>query len=192
MMKAIRTAFTVAAAVAATLSWGRSISLDLRPGTDGGAAPRVKMSSPVPGAAAAGSDAFRFFDLDAGAATVAGELAVGDELAFALFDDVAVTLKLTERMGAPIGGDVFLAEAAGCPGVKSAVVVSNADGLTIDVQDVANGKVYKVLSTAGGVKVVEACQRACTCGVRKEARLRRSDDRIARRPPCVGVGADLV
>lgn len=145
MMKTIRTAFSVVAGLVATLSWGRSISFDLRQAADGGVAPRLKMSSPVSDAASlSGSSALRFFDLDAGTAAVAGDLAPGDELTFALFDDVTVTLRLTERMGAPIGGEVFLAEASGCPGVKNAVVVSNADGLTIDVQDFANGKVYKV------------------------------------------------
>ena len=98
--------------------------------------------------------ALRSFDLDAGVADV-GEIAVGDELAFTLFDDVAITLELKEKMPSPLGGDVFIAEASGYEGVKNAVVLRTADGLVVDVHDYLRKRVYKVLSTPSGVAVQE-------------------------------------
>ena len=86
---------------------------------------------------------------------MSGEVAVGDELVFTLFDDVTIALTLKEKMQSPLGGDVFLAEVSGYEGMKTAVVLSTGDGLTIDVQDFLKNKVYKVISTQAGVKVVE-------------------------------------
>ena len=139
-------------------AWGRSVSLDLR---DTGAAGRAVA---VNSGASVVDGTLRSFDLDAGAADV-GEVAVGDELSFRLFDDVSITLTLKEKMPSPLGGDVFLAEAAGYSGVKNAVVLRTAEGLTIDVQDYRSGKVYKVLSTGAGVGVRELdATRTGTCG----------------------------
>ena len=164
-MNAIRTVLVTLAVLTAGFSWGRSLTFDLHKMHGDAGSSRTRAGLLGAGEASAGdAGELRSFRLGTGAAAVPGELAVGDELTFALFDDVVVTLTLTERMDAPIGGDVFLAEVSGCEGVASAVVVNNADGLTIDVQDLANSRVYKVLSTADGVKVVEYEEGGCTCG----------------------------
>jgi len=157
---------TVALAMGAALgAYGKSFSLDLRrPSRDGA---RMKLMSAAP---AQGEGTLRSFDLDAGVADV-GAVAVGDVLTFVLFDDVTLTLTLKERLPAPLGGDVFLAEAAGCEGVKTAVVLRTDDGLTIDVQDIRSKKYYKVLSAPDGVKVQEVAAKgsACRCGARTPA-----------------------
>ena len=141
------------ASVAAVTVFGKSFTLDLRTSTTGkqGHA-RLKLTSTA--AVNGEHDAVRVTNLDAGAADV-GEVAVGDVLTFTLFDDVTLTLTLKEQMQSPLGGDVFLAEVAGYEGIKTAVVLHTADGLTIDVQDFFNDKVYKVISTPAGVKVLE-------------------------------------
>ena len=130
-------------------AWAKSFSLDLRKNqiTD-----KRRLLSATP--KVAGDGVLRSFDLDAGAADV-GEVAVGDRLAFTLFDDVTIELELKEQMQSPLGGEVFLAEASGYEGIKTAVVLRTADGLTIDVQDFLNNKVYKVISTPTGVSVSE-------------------------------------
>ena len=66
----------------------RSVSLDLRNKAPAGA--KMRLAS----VATSGTDGtLRSFNLDAGVADV-GEVAVGDRLAFTLFDDVAVTVTL--------------------------------------------------------------------------------------------------
>ena len=80
---------------------------------------------------------------------------VGDELVLTLFDDVTFALKLEERERSPICGDVFLAKASDGGRFRNAVILSDEDGLTVDVRDVPNDKVYKVISSADGVKVLE-------------------------------------
>ena len=146
-------------------AYGRSISLDLRNPGQGSA--RAKLLAAAP---AQDEGSLRSFDLDAGAADV-GAVALGDDLTFTLFDDVVLTLTLKEKMPSPLGGEVFLAEAAGYEGIKTAVVLRTADGLTIDVQDFRNKKYYKVLSMPDGVKVreVEAKGGACGCDTRTPA-----------------------
>ncbi len=139
----------LAAACAMLCAYGRTFSLDLREPGKGGARPRLTASL-----LAQNDGTLRSFDLDVGVADV-GDVMVGDELTFALFDDVTLKLTLKEQMQSPLGGDVFLAEAVGYEGVKTAVVLRTADGLTIDVQDFLNDKVYKVVSTPSGVKVSE-------------------------------------
>ena len=126
---------------------GKSFSLDLRSPGQGGA--RLMSAAP-----SQDEGTLRSFDLDAGVADV-GEVAVGDALTFTLFDDVTLALVLKEKMPSPLGGDVFLAEVAGYEGIKTAVVIRTADGLTVDVQDFLHKKYYKVLSTPDGVKVRE-------------------------------------
>ena len=117
--------FALAAFAAVGGAWGRSFSLDLRESRRSGT--RL-FSAATPG----GDGAFRAFDLDAGVADV-GEVAVGDELSLKLFDDVAITLTLRERMPSPLGDDVFIAEASGYDGVKNAVVLRTAAGRVVDV-----------------------------------------------------------
>lgn len=107
----------------------------------------------------------RRFNLAAGVADV-GIISCGDELQFSLFDDVTLTLTLKEKTPSPLGGDVFLAEIDGCEGTLSAVVLRTEDGLTIDVQDFLNEKIYKVISTSSGVTVSEyepADEGVCGC-----------------------------
>ena len=140
-------------------AYGKTFSLDLRAPAKGGARPSL-MASAQPH----DDGTLRSFNLDAGVADV-GEVSVGDVLTFTLFDDVALTLTLKEKTPSLLGGDAFLAEAEGYEGVKTAVVLRTADGLTIDVQDFRNKKYYKVLSTPDGVKVLEVeAKGAGRCG----------------------------
>ena len=75
--------------------WGRTVSLDLRQiGTVKQSGRRLLTASP---SAVAQDGVLRTFDLNAGAADV-GEVALGDELTFTLFDDVAITLTLKKKM----------------------------------------------------------------------------------------------
>ena len=140
---------TLLAASAMLGAYGRSFTLDLRGPRQSGTRLRLAAAAPTQS-----EDALRSFDLDAGAANV-GEVAIGDELTFTLFDDVTLKLTLKKKMHSPLCGDVFLAEVAGYEGFKTAVVLRTAEGLTVDVQDFRNKKYYKVLSTAAGVKVQE-------------------------------------
>ena len=132
--------------------WGKSFSLDLR--NQNTAAKSYAANHSGPSVTFETDGVLRTFDLDAGVADV-GEVAVGDELTFTLFDDVTITLTLKTKASSPLVGDVFLAEASGYGGVKNAVVLRTEDGLTIDVQDYHNAKMYKVISTASGVTVRE-------------------------------------
>ncbi len=160
--KLIRSIAIALATGAMFSAYGKSFSLDLRRPRQGGARAKLLMAAP-----AQDEGTLRSFDLDAGAADV-GAVALGDELTFALFDDVTLTLVLKEKLPTPLGGDAFLAEVAGYEGIKTAVVLRTVDGLTIDVQDFRNRKYYKVLSTRDGVKVqeVEAKGGACGCDTR--------------------------
>ena len=102
--------------------------------------------------------------LDAGTADV-GAVEVGDTLSLTLFANVSIDLVLKERMPSPLGGDAFIAEVSGYDGIKTAVVLRTADGLSIDIQDYRNKKVYKVISTPMGVKVQEIEVAGCgICG----------------------------
>ena len=92
--------------------------------------------------------------LSAGA-TDTTPLAVGDELTFLFFDDVEIVVRITERTESPLGGESFLGEVSGYDGVKNAVVLQTEEGLTVDIQDFANSRVYTIVSTAGGVTVSE-------------------------------------
>jgi len=130
-------------------AWGRSVALDLRKPTSQRRAVRLM-------AAASPQDdgTLRKVDLDAGSADV-GDIDIGDELELTLFDDVKITLRLTDRSPSLLEGDVFLAEASGYDGVKNAVVLRTEEGLTVDIQDFLKDRVYKVLSTETGVTVQE-------------------------------------
>ena len=143
----------LAATAMAGLAWGRSIALDLRGeaspnGSHGG----VRLMSASAPADDCGT--IRSTSLAAGATDV-GAVDVGDVLSLTLFEDVSVGLTLRERMPSPLGGDVFLAEVDGLDGVKRAVVIRTDDGLTVDIQDSPDRRVYKVVTTADGVKVEE-------------------------------------
>ena len=72
--------------------------------------------------------------LDAGTADV-GAVEVGDTLSLTLFANVSIDLVLKEKMPSPLGGDAFIAEVSGYDGIKTAVVLRTADGLSIDIQD---------------------------------------------------------
>ena len=156
-LKIMPVAIAMAAYFVVFSAWGKSFSLDLR-------RPAAKPVLALKAASeATDPDSIRRVDLDAGSADV-GEVSVGDELALTLFDDVSITLTLKKQMPAPIGGDAFLAEASGYDGVKNAVVLRTAEGLTIDVQDYRNKKIYKVISSGTGVIVQEAESRGVGCG----------------------------
>ena len=172
MKKLAKMLFALAACAATCSAFGRSFSLDLRGRRAAGGRPRLA----APGAVCA-DGALRSFDLNAGVADV-GEVAVGDELKLTLFDDVTVTLALKEKTPTmPGGGEAFVAEASGYAGVKNAVVLRTEHGLVVDVQDFLRRRVYKVLSTAAGVKVQELEAKGCgKCG---------SDSRL---PPAVETG----
>ena len=166
-MRDMRPIVTALVAVAAWAvcgpAWGTSFTRDLRNRRAGGTRPRLAA------AAQEADGALRSFALGAGVADV-GEVAVGDALTVTLFDDVTVSLVLKEKMPSPLGGDVFLAEAAGYEGVKNAVVMRTADGLVMDVQDYLRKRIYKVISTADGVRVqeIEAKERGmCGCDTLK-------------------------
>lgn len=90
----------------------------------------------------------------AGAAS-AGELSVGDELTFLLFQDTEIRVRLASRMESPLGGEAFLGEVEGYGGVKNAVVLRTDEGLTVDIQDFERGRVYTIVSDAGGVVAKE-------------------------------------
>ena len=144
----MKTAITfVMAVVSVFAAYGKSISLDLRG--------PVSNSAKVQG--------LRSTTLAPKSADV-GEVAVGDELSLALFDDVKPVLSLKKRMPSSLDGEAFLAEASGYDGVKNAVVLKTAEGLTIDIQDYRNKKVYKVLSMPSGVKVQELDEVPVSCG----------------------------
>ena len=141
--------FAVAVCAAVCSAWGRSFTLDLRSRNVAEGERRLASSGNV-----CPDGALRSFDLDAGVADV-GDVAVGDELKVTLFDDGTLTLVLKEKMPTALGGDAFIAEANGYEGVKNAVVLRTAYGLVVDVQDFLRRRVYKVISTAAGVKVQE-------------------------------------
>ena len=146
--KAAMSVFFIASVLAGTENvCGRTLSFDLRPPV---AARRMVSAAP-----SSQGSVLRSVRLGAGVAAAEGEIGIGDELVFALFDDVTITLTLKEKMQSPLGGDVFLAEVSGYEGMKTAVVLSTEDGLTIDVQDFLKNKVYKVISAQAGVKVLE-------------------------------------
>ena len=141
----------VAGLLVVCTAWGRNLSIDLRPPTVQGSQPRLLS---VPAHADRAEGTLRRVDISAGATSV-GSVDIGDELEFTLFDDVKITLRLTDRSPSLLEGDVFLAEASGYDGVKNAVVLRTAEGLTVDVQDYLNDRVYKVISTPSGVTVQE-------------------------------------
>ena len=143
----------------ASESWGKSFSVDLhRPAAKALTQTVAKLKS-----VSGDSEFLRKVNLDAGSANV-GKVAVGDEISFTLFDDVRVALTLKTQMPSPLGGDVFLAEASGCDCVKNAVVLRTVDGLMVDIHDYRKKKVYKVISTATGVTVLDLEAKGCTCG----------------------------
>ena len=157
MGKIVPVGVVMAAYFAVFSAWGKSLSLDLR-------LPAANSASVLKSASAAiDPDSIRRVDLEAGSADVGAVLA-GDELALTLFDDVSITLTVKKKMPAPIGGDAFLAEVSGYDGVKNAVVLRTADGLTIDIHDFRNKKIYKVISSRTGVIVQEAESRGVGCG----------------------------
>ena len=163
MLKKLFMRFALLACCLSVVSvWGKSFSIDLRTPT-AKTAKQIRAKSNVIALPQGADGTLRKVNLAARAADV-GVVAVGDELTFTLFDDVAITLTLKKQMPSPLGGDVFLAEASGYDGVKNAVVLRTADGLTIDVQDYRNRKVYKVISTATGVMVQEMEAKGGKCG----------------------------
>ena len=89
-------------------------------------------------------------------------LAVGDELAISLFDDIERTLVLRKRLESPLGGEAFLATVDGVDGLVCAAVVQTEDGVQVDLQDIGKGRVYTVASSAETTLVRELDPRAGT------------------------------
>ena len=112
------------ACLASSVAFCRSLSIDLRKSASKGVV-RAMAQRHVASAAVEDSGFIRKVNLDAGVADV-GTVAVGDELALTLFEDVSVTLTLKQQMPSPMGGAVFLAETSGYEGVKNAVVLRTA------------------------------------------------------------------
>lgn len=130
----------VVAALVAFSAQAISHRLDLRPKK----APRLMTAaSPTSGE----KGVLRTSSLAAGATRIDG-LAVGDELEFLLFDDVALTVRLVERTQSPLGGAAFLATVGGYAGIRNAVVCQTADGLQVSMEDFRSGKTYTVFSSA--------------------------------------------
>lgn len=159
----LATAIAVVAAVASPLHGiAKDLSFDLRP---------AERSAKALEANSASSDGIlREFDL-ADRSVKAQDLAVGDALRFALFDDVTVKVVLKSRMHSAFGGEIFSATVEGCGDAASAVVIADGDALTVDVNDFANRRAYKVISHPGGVKVQEASTEkkgACACCAKHE------------------------
>ena len=147
---------TILALSSAGPAFGRTHRLDLRnPATVTTPAAKRQTAAPRGTAAPRTEDStLRLASLPAGAADV-GAVEVGDKLDIALFDGADVSLTLRERTQTPLGGDAFLAEASGAEGLNTAVVLRTEDGLTIDIQDLRNGRIYQVVSTRTGVSVRE-------------------------------------
>ena len=171
MLKKLFMRFALLACCLSVVSvWGKSFSIDLRTPT-AKTAKQIRAKSNVIALPQGADGTLRKVNLAARAADV-GVVAVGDELTFTLFDDVTITLTLKKKMPSPLGGDVFIAEASGYDGVKNAVVINNGAGLSIDVQDYAQNRVWKVLSSASGVIVQEICpQGGGTCGTCRDGQL---------------------
>ena len=100
----------VAGLLVACTAWGRSLSIDLRASSatsgapssvSGARSPRLLSSS---AAADREEGTLRRVNLAAGMASV-GEVDIGDELEFTLFDDVKITLRLTDRSPSLLDGE---------------------------------------------------------------------------------------
>lgn len=160
-MKTRQVFLFLSAVVLAWTGWGREVTFDLR----GGEAVRRGAEVPV-------GACLREARLAAGAAS-AEELSPGDELTFLLFRDKEIRVRLSARMESPLGGEAFLGEVEGYGGVKNAVVLQTAEGVTADIQDFARGRVYTVVSDVNRVAVreLEPGLNAVvpTCGVSPKA-----------------------
>ena len=91
----------------------------------------------------------------AAGATATDALSVGDVLTFLLFKDIEIRITLVERMESPLGGEAFIGTVSGYDGVRNAVVLQTAEGLTADIQDFARSRAYTIVSDATGVTVKE-------------------------------------
>lgn len=87
-------------------------------------------------------------------------LEVGDSIAFTLFDDVKLSVRLKERLETTQGGESFIASVAGYDGLANAVVIQTKEGLQVDVQDFRKGRVYTVVSSAEATMVREIDPKA--------------------------------
>ena len=155
-MRATAILAAVMSVACATGALAKTVAFDLR-------TPAVTASENAVGGKKGDAAELRTLHLAAGAAA-SEPLEVGDELAFSLFGDVEVRLRLKERMASPLGGEVYLAEAVDAPGFGSAVVMRTSDGVSATVTDTASGKVWNVYSGADGVTVRESDSRAVAHG----------------------------
>lgn len=147
MKKSINTLVLACICAISSSAEGAAITLNLR-STSQPSAPRL-LSASAPKSSCLQSAAF-----PAGA-TATSALSVGDVLTFLMFKDTEIRVTLSERMESPLGGEAFIGTVSGYDGVKNAVVLHTADGLTVDIQDFTNSRTYTIVSDANGVTVKE-------------------------------------
>ncbi|MCQ2368252.1 MAG: chitobiase/beta-hexosaminidase C-terminal domain-containing protein [Kiritimatiellae bacterium] len=135
----------VLASILALPARAQECKLDLRPNKTA----KIKMAG-----APLDTGVVRLTNLQSGAASLP-ELNVGDVIAFQLFDDVELTIRLTEALQSPFGGSSFLATVDGYDGMMNAVVIQTVEGLQVDIQDFKNSRVYTVFSSESGTTVRE-------------------------------------
>ncbi len=136
----------------------RSFSLDL-----GKRSSRARGATLLSTGESSSEGALRSYSLQPGSADV-GVVAVDDELAVSVFDDVAIQLRLAEKTPALPGHEAFIAEPVDGDGMNTAVVIRSADGLSIDVHDGEKDRIYRVVSSSSGVTVREIKPGVINCG----------------------------
>ncbi|MBR4190501.1 MAG: chitobiase/beta-hexosaminidase C-terminal domain-containing protein [Kiritimatiellae bacterium] len=135
----------LSAMAAQAASW----TVDLR---GSGSAPSARS------AAAAGETGLVRRDVLPGNPSPVPELVPGDVVTLLLFDGTRIALRLDEAMPAPLSaGRVFTASLTDGPnaGTRTAVVISDRDGLTATVSGLPGGNVVRVFRSAEGTVVEE-------------------------------------
>ncbi|MGN0854342.1 MAG: M12 family metallo-peptidase [Kiritimatiellia bacterium] len=114
--------------------------------------------------ASADSETVREHRLAAGAARVTG-LAVGDVIAFKLFEDETLRVTLVEETAA-LAGRSFLGRIDNALNALGCVVLETSEGIVLDVTDFERNRVWQVVSDANGVSVreIEPKQDDKLCG----------------------------
>lgn len=141
--------------VLALTATAERVCLDLRGGGTKGPAAKALLSS----AASPADAAVRRTQCGAGASVVR-PLAVGDELALRLFDDVSLSLCLRTRTRTAFADAAFLAASGGADGLLDAVVLQTPEGLQVDVQVPAANRAYTVVSDRAATTVREFVPKA--------------------------------
>lgn len=129
-----------------SVSWARSISLDLTGSSNGVKRAAYLLSSSE-------TEEIRSHRLEAGAAKVSG-LEVGDVITFKLFADKTLAVTLTEETSS-LSGRAFLGRIENALDAIGCVVLETNEGIVLDVTDFENQRVWQVVSDANGVVVRE-------------------------------------